>query len=647
MLGVEFFRFEGDEFYTTLARSQAITTAVREYNEIVVTNVDPLGQGGLQEALDIASGTSFADALITFDPSLNGATIVVEDTLFHTTKRKNDQQGTIVDGDIDGDGRADITLSGDVRQLLLNNTSSGEISLELKNIDIAIVESEMAVIENRGLLTLSNVGFENVSSMERALISQQGISRDASVTLQDVLFDDITISGGEPSGLIFANGPNAQVNVERVGVLQTDVVASQDGALLVAAINGASGNIGVVAVDDASTFASEPPADLTNPVFASDRTLPGIQITGDNDDNTLGVVRGTEGVALLGFDGADRLYGSSQNDILAPGLGADRVFGGGGDDTAYLLGALADYNVGGRRGFPLYDGERSANLITLTRGGEENRFFEVETFVFADQTVEVEDLLPPLEPDSVDPVDPGADGSGGDDGGNCQDVGTPNPGGGEDSVGPTNGDDMLTGTTGPDRISALLGNDTVTGLGGSDTLSGDGGADVIIGNGGRDFLSGGGGKDSIVGGGGKDSISGNGGRDTLEGSGGRDTIDGGGGRDALSGGGGKDLLTGGGGKDELDGGGGKDTLVGGRGRDELTGGAGRDTFKFERGDGRDTITDFRQGQDRIVVNDREDLLAALDSVQQRGENVFISFANVKITVLDSDADAFTAADFIF
>lgn len=115
----------------------------------------------------------------------------------------------------------------------------------------------------------------------------------------------------------------------------------------------------------------------------------------------------------------------------------------------------------------------------------------------------------------------------------------------------------------------------------------------------------------------------------------------------LVGGGGKDLLTGGGGKDELDGGGGQDTLVGGRGRDELTGGAGRDTFKFERGDGRDTITDFRQGQDRIVVNDREDLLAALDSVQQRGENVFISFANVKITVLDSDADAFTAADFIF
>ena len=83
-----------------------------------------LGQGGLQEALDIASGTSFADALITFDPSLNGATIVVEDTLFHTTKRKNDQQGTIADGDIDGDGRADITLSGDVRQLPLNDASS-------------------------------------------------------------------------------------------------------------------------------------------------------------------------------------------------------------------------------------------------------------------------------------------------------------------------------------------------------------------------------------------------------------------------------------------------------------------------------------------------------------------------------------------
>lgn len=81
--------------------------------------------------------------------------------------------------------------------------------------------------------------------------------------------------------------------------------------------------------------------------------------------------------------------------------------------------------------------------------------------------------------------------------------------------------------------------------------------------------------------------------------------------DQLNGGGGNDLLDGGGGADLLRGGNGDDTLIGGLGPDMLTGGAGRDMFIFgltPRGpdigmgtDARDLITDFRQGEDLIVL----------------------------------------------
>lgn len=60
-------------------------------------------------------------------------------------------------------------------------------------------------------------------------------------------------------------------------------------------------------------------------------------------------------------------------------------------------------------------------------------------------------------------------------------------------------------------------------------------------------------------------------------------------------------LSGSAGLDVLSGGGGDDLLQGGQGADLLTGGAGRDSFVFESWDGRDRITDFRSGVDRIIL----------------------------------------------
>ncbi|WP_236250085.1 calcium-binding protein [Pseudomonas cichorii] len=70
------------------------------------------------------------------------------------------------------------------------------------------------------------------------------------------------------------------------------------------------------------------------------------------------------------------------------------------------------------------------------------------------------------------------------------------------------------------------------------------------------------------------------------------TINGLSGDDTLYGRAGNDVLNGGDGVDWLYGGDGNDTLDGGAGNDRLSGDAGNDTYRFYRGMGQDTITDF-------------------------------------------------------
>lgn len=85
---------------------------------------------------------------------------------------------------------------------------------------------------------------------------------------------------------------------------------------------------------------------------------------------------------------------------------------------------------------------------------------------------------------------------------------------------------------------------------------------------------------------------------------GRDTLNGRNGNDYLEANGSQDILLGGTGNDLLLGGGGSDRLTGGKGRDQLTGGAGGDRFIYTgAGEGRDTITDFEIGRDRIDLSE--------------------------------------------
>ncbi len=109
-----------------------------------------------------------------------------------------------------------------------------------------------------------------------------------------------------------------------------------------------------------------------------------------------------------------------------------------------------------------------------------------------------------------------------------------------------------------------------------DTLNGDASANTLSGLNGDDLIRGGSGDDVLAG---------NNGDDRIEGWADDDTLSGGNGIDTLLGDSGNDLLS------------------GGRGADILTGGSGADMFDFSGIDsfGADTITDFDQGEDLLVL----------------------------------------------
>ncbi|MEK6687726.1 MAG: calcium-binding protein, partial [Gemmatimonadota bacterium] len=144
----------------------------------------------------------------------------------------------------------------------------------------------------------------------------------------------------------------------------------------------------------------------------------------------------------------------------------------------------------------------------------------------------------------------------------------------------------------------------LNGGGGNDLVLGGVGNDILNGGSGSDALYGGVGNDTLSGGEGDDIVSGDAGADVLYGDVGNDTLDGGAGNDTLDGGAGSDLLIGGAGDDILGGAyngadywgatysGGAfvgNTYEGGVGNDTLRGTNYGDTYRFNVGDGADTI----------------------------------------------------------
>lgn len=212
----------------------------------------------------------------------------------------------------------------------------------------------------------------------------------------------------------------------------------------------------------------------------------------------------------------------------------------------------------------------------------------------------------------------------------------------------------------------LSGTEAIDGTGNAlaNRMIGTTGANVLTGGAGNDYLDGAGGTDKLVGGLGDDTfVIGNTGVQVIEKAGeGTDTVsasishtlsdnveilrftgsaavNGSGNalNNTLQGNEGANRLFGLAGNDTLSGGLGKDVLNGGVGDDTLTGGADADMFVFGKGYGKDTVTDFQSGVDKLVL---VGVAAGGYSISQSGSTTTLTVGTDKITI----QGGFNAAD---
>ncbi|MBR5914480.1 MAG: hypothetical protein IKZ58_08975 [Selenomonadaceae bacterium] len=132
-------------------------------------------------------------------------------------------------------------------------------------------------------------------------------------------------------------------------------------------------------------------------------------------------------------------------------------------------------------------------------------------------------------------------------------------------------------------------------------------------------------------------ITGNAAANSIKGGTDADTISGDAGNDTLSAGAGNDLIFGGAGNDVLLGENGDDTLNGNDGNNTLTGGAGNDVFIISGG--KDLITDYKAGQDKIKIEN-----GAITKVKVSDKNVVFTAGKSSFTVQGGKGQKITVID---
>ncbi len=341
------------------------------------------------------------------------------------------------------------------------------------------------------------------------------------------------------------------------------------------------------------------------------------ELDGGADDDLL--IGGADDDALFGRDGNDELQGNEGNDLLVGDAGDDRIFGQEGDDELFggdgpdalrgdegddlldggagddILVGDADGQIGGSGGNDVLSGG-AGNDRLIGGGGQDTYLFErgggVDTIVEAIGEGNRLIFGPGISPNGIIAA-----------------------------VGPNDSLVIRTGFGGDEVQIWNFGTSTIDGPHAIDSFefsdgtiltygqlssaglarSGGGGHDHLVGTAQDDRIYGGEGNDVIQGQDGADALLGENGEDVLLGGTGNDMLSGGASRDVLDGGEGDDVLNGGAEGDALEGGPGRDLLVGGTGDDHLNGGEGNDVYRFNIGDGLDSLFDSGSSDDTDTV----------------------------------------------
>lgn len=463
-------------------------------------------------------------------------------------------------------------------------------------------------------LTVVSVGADGVLGVSDHVIDGLSTRFDGVTHLEVIAHDGhvFVLAAGRDAGLSLFR-LTAEGRLVHLDTLADGVAFALDGVSGLAAQARAGG------LDILVTAAGEAGLSL----FRVDLGTPGLvlrsgaeRVEGSSDNDML---------SLSG--GAGVLDGQAGEDILSDGIGRDTLIGGAGADLFVLMAdgqrdVIADFTLGeDRLDLSLWPMLRNIGQIAfeptstgavLRFGAEELdlRSHDGAAFAMADLPAMLTPLLshfditlgplqaaapepPPVADKSPDPAP----------------VDAPNP-----VVPPAPVSQTLVGSDGHDLIEGGSGDDILGGKDGNDTLRGNAGHDRIAGAAGDDLIEGGLGDDNIGGGPGSDTIHGQGGDDTIGGGQDDDSLSGGDGQDVISGGPGNDLLEGGPGNDRLAGSFERDTVFGGDGDDMIGGGPGRDLLEggagddqFGGGEANDTILGG-SGADFLAGGGRHDLL---------------------------------------
>lgn len=449
--------------------------------DITVYNASDSGPGSFRDALIAASNIPYRPLghdTIRFSPALAGQTINLQSPLEITGGYM------IVDGDIDGDGIADITISGDANGngvndvgdvRILNVTSNNGITphVHLDNIILEGGRDQKFIIDN-DQPTVSNI-FNTGDLFLTNVIIRDGVAisiiPDGAPSASTVFNDTGTIYTG---GVVFENNfsrASYYYDSEEYNGFGGDASAGiiNEGSILFYSEtisfsgfaqggdnyrHGGDATIGIlnrgytigapaVAISSASP-APVPGSGATPgealPVFANQREGTSYPFTEAE-------------ITILGTEGADQIvaYGGAGISIFASGgddtvttIGADDIVRGGDGDDIFILanGNVDAFGEDGNDTFRLAENEGAHELI----GGAGA---DTADFSLLDQQIDVD-----LEVDGVQTATPSL---------MVDLVEVENVFGG--SL-----DDQLTGDNGDNVLAGGGGSDTLFGGGGSDTL---------------------------------------------------------------------------------------------------------------------------------------------------------------------------------
>lgn len=613
--------------------------------------------------------------VITFDASLAGKVITLDEAELAIAKNLT------INGDIDGDGKADITIQGSGDSPVIHVTAGsvvleGLVILGANGDDARIVAEEGASVtlvnsttstdattgddELTGTVGIDALhggdGDDTILGLAGNDILDGGEGDDSldggegNDTLKGGAGDDVLLGGAGDDVLAGGDGDDlldggedidtADYSADTAGVT-VDLTAGEahgddtgeDELVAIENVIGGAGNDTLIGNDEANRLVGGAGDDLLNGGAGDDVLLGGtgddVLVGGDGDDSLDGgdgddqLAAGIGSDTLLGGAGDDQLDGGEGDDSLDGGEGDDQLLGGAGNDV--LAGGAGDDQLDGGAGDDRLDGGAGNDQLNGGAGDDIILAGAGDDLINGGEGFDTLDLSEATGPVSVDFAAGRVSGEG---------IGT----------------DIFTGI---ENLLFGAGDDVINGGNGDDSFDGGAGNDTLKGGAGNDTLKGGEGNDTIDGGSGDDLIDGGLGDDTIKAGSGDDVIDGGEGNDVIDAGSGADVIRAGAGNDVVDGGSGADRIEGGAGDDKLTGGSGHDVFAFAAGFGKDTVTDFKTtGASSDVLEFSTDVFAdyatAIAAARQVGtDTVFTLDADNTVTLTGVQLASLQSDDFLF